>query len=157
MLKLVTSGFYILKNDFFVDMNDPYLKNNKDGNRPFYYCVKGEKDGKDIYWMIPLSSRIEKYRNIISSKISANKPCDGLYIAKLPSGVESAFLIQDIFPTSDKYIEREYTLGGNHLILPYEDDVKEIDKKARKVLSLIKRGIKLTPTSPDVMTIYYKL
>ena len=46
MANLVTSGFYILKNDYFVDMADPYLKNNKDGNRPFYYCVKGEKDQK---------------------------------------------------------------------------------------------------------------
>lgn len=157
MANLVTSGFYILKNDYFVDMADPYLKNNKDGNRPFYYCVKGEKDGKDIYWMIPLSSRIEKYRNIINSRTTANKPCDGLYIAKLPSGVESAFLIQDVFPTSAKYIEREYTLGGNHLILPYQKDVLEIDRRTRKVLALIRRGIKLTPTSPDVMAIYRKL
>lgn len=157
MLSLVTSGFYILKDEFFDDMCDPYLKNNKDGNRPFYYCVKSEKDGKDIYWLIPLSSRVAKYQNIIDSKSAAHKPCDGLFIARLPSGTESAFLIQDIFPTSDKYIDRAYTLGGNPLVLPYEDDIAEIDKRARKVLALIKRGIKLTPTSPDVLAIYKKL
>lgn len=157
MPHMVTTGFYILKNSFFIDMDDPYLKNNKDGNRPFYYCVKGEKDGKDIYWMIPLSSRVEKYRSIINKKLEAHKPCDGLYISRLPSGIESVFLIQDIFPTSDKYIEREYTLGGNPLVLPYESDIKEIDKRARKVLALIKRGIKLTPTSPDILSIYNKL
>lgn len=32
------SGFYIIKDQFFEDMNDPYLKGNKSGNRPHYYC-----------------------------------------------------------------------------------------------------------------------
>lgn len=157
IMQMITSGFYVLKDQFFTDMNDPFLKNNKDGNRPFYYCIKGEKEDKNIYWMIPLSHKIEKYRKIIEDKVQANKPCDGLYIAKLPSGTESAFLIQDIFPITDNYIERTYTLGGNHLILPYEDDIDIISQKAKKVLSLIKRGIKLTPTSPNVMAIYDKL
>jgi len=113
-------GFYILKDEFFEEMSDPYLKNNKDGNRPFYYCVKENVGVKTIFWMIPLSSRVEKYKGIIASKIENKKPCDGLYVCKLPSGVESAFLIQDIFPITEEYIEREFTLGANHLILPYQ-------------------------------------
>ncbi len=152
-----TSGFYILKDSFFELMADPYLKNNKDGNRPFYYCVKGEKEGKNIYWMIPLSSRIEKYQRIIAQKIANRRPCDGLHIAKLPNGKKSVFLIQDIFPVSDSYIERAYTLGGNPLVMPYEDEITEIERKARKVLALIKRGIALTPTAPNVLLIYEKL
>ena len=28
------TGFYIIKDQFFEDMNDPYLKGNKSGNRP---------------------------------------------------------------------------------------------------------------------------
>ena len=32
------TGFYIIKDKFFVDMPDPYLKGNKAGNRPHYYC-----------------------------------------------------------------------------------------------------------------------
>jgi len=30
------SGFYIMKDKFFEDMKDPYLKRNKTGNRPHY-------------------------------------------------------------------------------------------------------------------------
>ena len=67
------------------------------------------------------------------------------------------FLIQDIFPITGKYAERAYTLGGNPLVLPYEKDIKEIEKKAKKVISLVKRGIKLTPTSPDILAIINKL
>ncbi len=60
------SGFYIIKEQFFEDMNEPYLKGNKEGNRPHYYCFEDENTG--IYWMIPLSSKIEKYRKIMEKK-----------------------------------------------------------------------------------------
>ena len=39
-------GFYILKDEFFIEMNDLYLKNNKNCNRPFYYCVKESASNK---------------------------------------------------------------------------------------------------------------
>ena len=45
------------------------------------------------------------------------KPCDILHIVKLDDSRESAFLIQDMFPIMEEYIEREYTIAGNHLML----------------------------------------
>ena len=33
-------GFYIIKDKFFKDMPDPYLKGNKAENRPHYYCFE---------------------------------------------------------------------------------------------------------------------
>lgn len=56
---MIERGFYIIKDKFFKDMNDPYLKGNKEGNRPHYYCFKEDETG--LYRMIPLNSRIEKY------------------------------------------------------------------------------------------------
>ena len=47
-------------------MTDPYLKGNKVGSRPHYYCFEDTSIG--IYWMIPLSSRIDKYRRIMEKK-----------------------------------------------------------------------------------------
>ena len=67
------------------------------------------------------------------------------------------FLIQDMFPITEKYIEREYTIGSNHLMLTSEHTVNEIERKARKVMSMLKRGVKFTPTQPDVMEILKKL
>lgn len=75
------TGFYIIKDKFFEDMPDPYLKGNKAGTRPHYYCFEDADAG--IYWMIPLSSRIEKYRRIIEKKEKAGRPCDILHIVKL--------------------------------------------------------------------------
>lgn len=148
-------GFYIIKDKFFEDMPDPYLKGNKAGNRPHYYCFEDTLTG--IYWMIPLSSRIDKYRRIMEKKEKAGKPCDIIHIVKLDNSRESTFLIQDMFPITEEYIEREYTIAGNHLMLTSEHTAKEIEQKARKVVGMLKRGIKFTPTQPDVMAILEKL
>ena len=40
------TGFYIIKEQFFEDMADPYLKGNKQGNRPHYYT---QPDVMSIY------------------------------------------------------------------------------------------------------------
>ena len=155
-------GFYIIKDKFFEDMSDPYLKEvrpisqgNKAENRPHYYCFEDTNMG--IYWMIPLSSHIDKYRQIMEKKEKVGKPCDILHIVKLDDNRESAFLIQDMFPITEEYIEREYTIAGNHLMLTSEHTAKEIEKKARKVMGMLKRNIKFTPTQPDIMAIFEKL
>ena len=46
--------------------------------------------------MIPLSSRIDKYKRIVEKKEKAGKPCDIIHIAKLDDSRESTFLIQDM-------------------------------------------------------------
>ena len=42
-------------------------------------------------------------------------------------------------------------------MLTSEHTAKEIEKKAKKVLAMLKRGIRFTPTQPDVMRILDKL
>lgn len=112
------SGFYIIKEQFFEDMNEPYLKGNKKENRPHYYCFEDENTG--IYWMIPLSSKIEKYRKIMEKREAKGKTCDILHILRLDDKRESVFLIQDMFPITEQYIEREYKIANNHLMLTSE-------------------------------------
>jgi len=149
------TGFYIIKDKFFEDMSDPYLKGNKSENRPHYYCLEDKSTG--IYWMIPLSSRIDKYKRIVEKKEKVGKPCDIIHIVKLDDDRRSAFLIQDMFPITDEYIEREYTIAGNHLMLTSEHVVKEIERKAKKVMGMLKRGVRFIPTQPDVISILKKL
>ena len=149
------TGFYIIDDKFFKDMSDPYLKGNKQSNRPHYYCFSDDRTG--IYWVIPLSSRIDKYKLLMKKREDAGKTCDLIHIIKIDGRHESAFLIQDMFPITDEYIKREYTIAGNHLMLTSEHAIREIERKARKVMKLLKYGIKLTPTQPDVKAILRKL
>ncbi len=54
---------YHIKEDFFHKVQDKFLMSNKEnGNyRPHYYAVKDKKN-PDLYWMIPISSQVEKYK-----------------------------------------------------------------------------------------------
>ena len=81
-------------------MSDPYLKGNKKQNRPHYYCFE-DSNYNGIYWMIPLSSRIDKYKKIVSKRTDKGRTCDIIHIVKLDDSHESAFLIQDMFPISE--------------------------------------------------------
>jgi len=148
---LKKTGFYVISDRFFQEVNDPYLKGNKQGNRPHYYCLQDTSDG--IYWMIPLSSQVEKYQRIIDKRLAAKRSCDTLHIVELDNNRKSAFLIQDLFPITEEYIQREYTVAGNHLMLTSEHVAREIEKKARKVIGMLKRGISFTPTQPNVLAI----
>ena len=153
--RMKKTGFYIIKDKFFEDMAEPYLKGNKAGNRPHYYCFEDANTG--IYWIIPLSSQIDKYQRIVEKKEKTGKPCDIIHIVKLDDSRQSAFLIQDMFPITDEYIEREYTIAGNHLMLTSEHTAKEIEQKAKKVMGMLKRGVKFTPTQPNVLAILESL
>lgn len=93
---MVEHGFYIIDDLFFKKFNDPFLKGNKSENRPHYYCFKDTNEG--LYWIIPLSSRINKYQKIINQRLKNHKPCDILHICTLSNGKQSVFLIQDMFP-----------------------------------------------------------
>ena len=136
-------------------MKDPYLKGNKTESRPHYYCF--QDTSPDIYWMIPMSSKIKKYQRLIDKRISDGKPCDILHVAKLDTGVECAFLIQDMFPITEEYIMRPFTISGNHLRLTSQHTAMIVRRKAKKVLGMLKRGVKFTPTQPDIMSILEKL
>ena len=89
--------------------------------------------------MIPLSSCIDKYKRIVEKKEKAGKPCDIIHVAKLDNSHGSVFLIQDMFPILEEYIEREYTIAGNYLMLTSEQTVREIELKARKVMGMLKQ------------------
>ena len=98
-----------------------------EGNRPHYYCFEDTNTG--IYWMIPLSSRVEKYKRIVEKKEKSGRSCDILHIVKSDDSRESVFLIQDMFPITEEYIEREYTIARNHLMLTSEHTAKVIEQK----------------------------
>lgn len=96
-------------------------------------------------------------KGLFSNAHNSKKDCDILHVAKLDNGKESVFLIQDIFPITERYIVRNYTIAGNHLQITNENLAIIIEKKARRVMGMIRRGIKFTPTQPDVLQIEKKL
>ena len=148
---MIENGFYIIKDSFFKDFPDPYLKSNKGEHRPHYYAFQDKRTG--LFWMIPMSSQLNKYRALIKRQEERGKRCKALHICRLDNGRESVFLIQDMFPVSESYIQRAYTIGANHLCLTKDAQVRVVRSKAEGVLAMLRRGVRFTPTQPDVLAI----
>ena len=144
---------YHLKDSFFLLVNDDNLMKNKENGhyRPHYFCIADPKI-KGIYWAIPQSSRVEKYKGIMLNKIAKSKShrCDTIVIGNF-GGKENAFLVQNMFPIIEKYISHEHLVGGVGVKM-HSELCSEIETKALTVLNLHKDGVKLL--FPDVDKIY---
>ena len=94
---------YHIKSSYFDFINDEKLMKNHEGNstRPNYFCIKTESN--EIMWFIPMSSKVEKYKSIVKDKISKYNKCDTIVIGNY-RGRDHAFLIQNMFPITPKYI-----------------------------------------------------
>jgi|LSQX01.1.fsa_nt_gb hypothetical protein len=142
---------YFIKNEFFSKVNDSFLKTNKmDSSRPHYFTF--QDSNTNLLWVIPCSSQIEKYKNIIQDKISKNKPHSHIQIIKV-AGKEQAFLYQDMFPILPKYIDKAYENKYGYMEIKDPKTIQGIEDTAVKIIKLLKRGIKFTPTQPDIIKI----
>nr|WP_260288409.1 hypothetical protein [Peribacillus sp. BBB004] len=115
-----------------------------------------EDDNKEILWFIPLSSRIEKFERIIDNRESKGGPCDIAHICNVGSR-KQAFVIQDMFPATKDYIQKEYAVNRNPYRLINERDIQNIENKASRIKNLIDCGIKFMPTQPNVKEIENRL
>lgn len=133
----ITAGYaYHIKDEFFQKVNDPYLMSNKEkGNyRPTYYCVK-DKD-TSLFWMVPMSSNVDKYKKIYDKQVHKYGKCLTIVIGKY-DGKRAAFLLQNMFPTSEYYIDHIHTKRGNPV--PVHTAIQDIiDKNMKQLLHLIK-------------------
>lgn len=103
-----------------------------------------------------MSHKLDKYEKIVEKKAQQNKPCDIIHIIEI-SGNKSVLLIQDMFPITEEYIERPYTINGIHLVIKNKKYIEVLDKKSINIYRLIHRRVKINPTQPDVLSIKFKL
>ncbi|MBS9776148.1 MAG: hypothetical protein KGV57_03550 [Fusobacterium sp.] len=148
-MEIKKNGFYLVKKEFFEKINDSSLPFQKNG-RPLFYCIQDKKN-KDILWLIPMTSKLEKVKKIIEKSGGEDK-CKSYVINSTVKN--SAFNIQDIFPIKVNYIDREFEKNGRHYILKNTKIIKQVEKKARKIIrvKMIKKN--LVKNEIDVQKIY---
>lgn len=101
--------------------------------------------------MIPISSRVEKFKEIYNSKIQKYGRCDTIVFGNVLSH-EKAFLIQNMCPVTSSYVKNEYIDKKSNIPVQVAGNFeKELVSKAKKVLALQRKGIKLI--FPDVLKI----
>lgn len=138
---LETGYVYHIKDEYFEFAKDEKLmKNHENGNtRPTYFCIKNANS--KILWFIPMSSKVEKYRKLQEQKIKKNGVCDTIVIGKYRR-IDAAFLIQNIFPITEKYIDHIDTIR-NEAVAVVEGTQKEITDKVNKIFMLKSKRYKL--------------
>ena len=133
--------FYFIKDEFFDIFKDYKLMENKEnGNkRPCYFCFRDRKD-KDIVWFVPISTKYEKYKKIYENKKSkvGNRPVYNFVFGNV-LGKKAVFLIQNIFPTTEEYIEEKYTNSNKDVEIPVVVQ-EEIIRTAFRVIRLAESG-----------------
>ncbi|MDK0615892.1 type III toxin-antitoxin system CptIN family toxin [Clostridium perfringens] len=141
---------YHIKDEYFQKMgqNLGLMSNKENGRfRPNYYAVKDKNS--DIIWMIPLSSRYDKYIGIYNDKMRKYGKCFNFVINRY-GGKDSVFLLQNMFPILPKYIDHIHTANGQPLEV-HESIRDEINKKFKRIMELEKRGKKILFTKVDIL------
>lgn len=157
----VDSGhFYFLDDSYFSDFTDRYLMQNKERiggqihDRPCFYAFE-DASVSDLYWLIPFSSRIEKFEQIYESKMAKYHHCDTIVFGEV-LGHKKAFLIQNMCPVTAQYIRNEYIDSRSKTPVRINKALeKELITKAKRVLALERQGKKLI--FPNVLSIEQKL
>ena len=151
--------FYYIDDQYFIDFPDPMLMQNKETvngqahDRPCFYAFQEISTG--LYWMIPFSSQVSKYRKYYNQKLQKYKRCDTFEFGYV-LGHEKAFLIQNMCPITPNYIKNEYIDSVAKIPVRVDGALeKKLIEKAKRVLALQRKGVKLI--FPDVLAIESKL
>lgn len=143
-MQICTGYIYHIKDEFFDKLNDRGLMINHENekSRPTYFTIKD----KEILWFIPLSSKVDKYQKIIEKKIIKYGNCKSIMIGEI-ANKKAAILLQNAFPTLEKYIDHPHTINGAPVRVA--DNLKdEILENFNSLLAMKKQGINLF--FPDV-------
>ncbi|HIR13772.1 MAG TPA: hypothetical protein IAB31_07600 [Candidatus Choladousia intestinavium] len=118
---------YFLSNEYYQDFPDDGLMKNKDTidgvphSRPCFFAFRDARVS-GIYWIVPISSKYEKYKRIEQFKIKKYGRCNTIH--RQPIRIDGRV-------------------------------AADVEKNARNVLALAKRGAKVI--FPDVFKIFRDL
>ena len=132
---------YHIKDSYFEKAKDDKLmKNKENGNfRPTFYCFKDKRTS--LLWVVPLSSKVDKYKSIMDKQIERYGNSMGIYIGTF-DGKPSVFLIQNMFPVTEEYLDHVHTRNGNPV--PVKQSIsKEVKSRMQRTLQLSSRGKKV--------------
>jgi len=131
-------GFaYHIKDSYFSTVNDPKLMANKENGayRPTYYCIKDPNT--DLLWVVPLSTQLAKYERVYQQKVAKYGSCITIVFGKY-DGRDAAFLLQNMFPIIESYIDHVHTRNGNPI--PVHPSIQtSVEKSLKQILYIVKK------------------
>ena len=133
-MKIKKNGIYLLKEEFFNKYDVGILMNNKNSRRPHFYVITDKYD-ENIYWVVPMTSKIEKVKKNIEKfkKIGKTSP----YYVLNKTSDNSAFNVGNTFPIINKYFESEYIdkTSKKHVVIKNKETLKELNYKTKYIIN----------------------
>jgi len=134
---MVVNGLYKVKDNYYKDFPNENHIQIKQG-RPFYYAVK---DSHGMYWLIPLSTQVDKHKKKISDiEVKRGKGNCLIYHIGVIANKDMVFKICDMIPITDGYIAGEFIKYGRHYIVMDEKLIREISQKSRNFIRQLELG-----------------
>ena len=154
-MEFTRGKLYFISDDLFEIASDPYLKrDHEDTKRPHYFVLRDKKTG--LFWVVPCSSKADKYQRIIDQRIAYNKEVDTIKIVDIFDR-KTVLLFQDMFPVKSEHIMGPY-IKRNQVVGIYDPQIiDKLERTAEKIIRLLRNGIKFTPTQPDVLRLERRL
>ncbi|RJV94283.1 hypothetical protein DWW15_16440 [Subdoligranulum sp. AF14-43] len=118
-------------------------------SRPCFFAFPDARI-PEIYWIVPISSKYEKYKRIEQDKIKKYGRCNTIRFGTV-LGRSAAFLIQNMCPATEKHLT-PYIDKNKQPIRIDGRVAADVEKNTRNVLALAKRGAKVI--FPDVFMIF---
>ena len=84
---MANGHFYFLDDQYYTDFPDPQLMRNKENvnglvhDRPCFCAFQDNATG--LYWMIPISSQVQKFRAVYQQKVQKYGFCDTIAFGKV--------------------------------------------------------------------------
>lgn len=146
--------FYFLSDEYcekfknYGVMSNKEITTNRINRRPCFYAIS-DPQNPEIYWMIPISSQVEKYERLLREKLKKYRVYDGLEFGFV-QGRKAAFLLQNICPVKKEHIIEEYLDINTGESIRIPNDVKrKLHAKARKIINKYYDGVKIVLTDLD--------
>lgn len=113
-------------------------------DRPCFFAFQ---DGthKDILWLVPISSRYDKYKAIYDKNIAKYGRCTFIRFGEV-LGSQAAFLIQNMCPVTHKYIREVYLDKNNNPVMIDNRIVQDVISNAKTTLAKVAKGSNLVFT-----------
>ena len=129
-------GFYFIKSDFFRLVNSGLEWMDSTTNKHMYFVLPLNNE----LWAIPLSSQYNKYKNWYNEAKQLNKKNRFLIFVNVMNR-DGVLLIQNAFPITKTFIDREaFDQHNNHLTLS-SDLIQFVEKRLKLMNTYEEKGI----------------
>ena len=146
-MRVEEGKFYFLKDEYRLNhTKGNIMKTKKNDNYRPYVCVN-DPEHPAIKWMVPISSNLKKYSNLLNNNKNANELIKIYHTNEFGN---RAFLIQNAVPCFYRDILREYQTKNGNTISLGRKELKDLLKTTKIAIHKLNNNISVGFLSKEI-------